>query len=135
MAIALQTEATRIYLVGDTFPAKDQIKSIGGHWDAERRAWWVGKGKLADAENICRTAPAPQARVEGKCSDCGKACKPPYALCWDCKQRRDARAGTRRCTTCGRQEGKRNSRGYVDGLRLMRSGECFGCYEERKMGY
>jgi uncharacterized repeat protein (TIGR03803 family) len=48
MAIALQTEATRIYLVGDTFAAKDRIKAIGGHWDPDRRAWWIGKGKLAE---------------------------------------------------------------------------------------
>jgi hypothetical protein len=135
--IALDIRDTRIYLRGDTYPAKDRIKAAGGHWDADEKAWWVGKThqKLAEMEALCATAPAPQPRVEGKCSDCGKTCKVPYTLCWDCKQKRDARAGTRKCTTCGAQEGKRNARGYIDGTRLMRSGECFDCWEERKMGY
>lgn len=39
-----------------------------------------------------------------------------------------------KCIVCGHVE-RRNSRGYVDGDRILRSGECQSCYEERKMGY
>lgn len=98
MALTLTTEASRIYFGGDTYAAKEQIKAIGGHWDADRRAWWVGKGKLADAERLCKSAPEPKPRIEGRCSDCGKECKAPYTLCWDCKGKRDQRAG--KCAKC-----------------------------------
>lgn len=39
-----------------------------------------------------------------------------------------------KCIVCGHVE-RRNSRGYVDSDRILRSGECQSCYEERKMGY
>lgn len=39
------------------------------------------------------------------------------------------------CCVCGHKE-ERDSRGYVQaGTRILRSGECQDCYEERKMGY
>lgn len=38
------------------------------------------------------------------------------------------------CKVCGHRE-YTNSRGYVDGDRIYRSGECQSCFEERKMGY
>src|SRR5262249_36438862 len=44
-SVALIEEKSRIYLTGNTFPIREQIKNLGGHWDGERRAWWVGKGK------------------------------------------------------------------------------------------
>lgn len=40
----------------------------------------------------------------------------------------------KKCATCGHRE-YRNARGYVEGDRILRSGECQSCYEERKMGY
>lgn len=40
----------------------------------------------------------------------------------------------RKCIVCGHVE-QRNSRGYVIGDKIYRSGECASCYEERKMGY
>lgn len=50
--VALEKVGTRIYLTGDTFPVKDKIKSIGGHWDGDRKAWWVGTAKAADAQKL-----------------------------------------------------------------------------------
>jgi len=41
----------------------------------------------------------------------------------------------RSCTVCGCKEAI-DKRGYpVGGVRILRSGECGDCYEERKMGY
>lgn len=57
MSITLQSEGRRIYLVGNTFAAKDQIKAIGGHWDADRKAWWVGSQNREAAEKIASDAP------------------------------------------------------------------------------
>ena len=35
-------EGRRSYLTGSTYDIKDAIKSAGGHWDPDRRAWWIG---------------------------------------------------------------------------------------------
>lgn len=64
MSITLQIEKSRIYFEGNTFPIKDQIKNLGGHWDGDARKWWVGKTKQADAERLVsgaaqQTAQAP----------------------------------------------------------------------------
>jgi hypothetical protein len=42
----------RVYFVGNTFPVKDQIKRLGGHWDADRKAWWIGAAKASEAETL-----------------------------------------------------------------------------------
>ena len=55
------TASSRVYLRGDTYAVKDKIKSIGGHWDADQKAWWVARSKEADAIAIS-TAPAPPSR-------------------------------------------------------------------------
>jgi hypothetical protein len=51
--VTLDNRGSRIYLRGDTYPVKDRIKSMGGHWDPDERAWWVGKAKLSDAQAFC----------------------------------------------------------------------------------
>jgi hypothetical protein len=69
MAITIERQGQRIYLTGDTYPVKDRIKALGGHWDDERRAWWIGATKdkeaqaLADSLNGAGAAPdAPRAK-------------------------------------------------------------------------
>lgn len=52
MSITLQREKTRIYLVGNTYPVKAEIKALGGHWDGDRKAWWVGTAKASEAEAL-----------------------------------------------------------------------------------
>lgn len=52
MTITLEKTGSRIYLTGDTFAVKDKIKSMGGHWDGDRRAWWVGAAKAAAAQQL-----------------------------------------------------------------------------------
>jgi len=97
-------------ITGNTYPVKDQIKAIGGRWDAERRGWLV-----PDA-----VADQARALVAGGAAAGGVT---HYA----------SRRPTK-CRCCGHVE-RRNSRGYVEGDRILRSGECQSCYEERKMGY
>lgn len=48
--IELKEEGQRVYVLGNTFPIKDAIKSAGGHWDADRKAWWIGKKKKSELE-------------------------------------------------------------------------------------
>lgn len=107
--VTYETVGTRVYILGDTYAIRAAIKAAGGHWDGERKAWWVGAAKRADIEQAV-TAAAPVADT------------------------RTSRPRT--CRSCGYVEPRYASgyrRGYVE--RVYRSGECQSCYEERKMGY
>lgn len=78
--ITLQTEGRRVYIIGNSFPIKEQIKSAGGHWDSDRKAWWIGAGKKEEIEKAISGAPAEQKKeeeiydgeVKGKASYKGK---------------------------------------------------------------
>lgn len=62
--ITIEQRGQRVYLRGDTYGHKDAIKAIGGHWDGDARAWWVGAAKVADATALVQqlaAAPAPAA--------------------------------------------------------------------------
>lgn len=50
--ITLRKQSQRIYFDGNTFAVKDRIKSIGGKWDADNKAWWVGAAKADAAEKL-----------------------------------------------------------------------------------
>lgn len=52
MAITLEKAGARVYLNGNTFPVKAEIKAMGGHWDGDRKAWWVGAAKHGEAEAL-----------------------------------------------------------------------------------
>ena len=52
MAITIERKGQRVYLIGDTFAVKDRIKSMGEHWDGDRRAWWVGQAKETQAREL-----------------------------------------------------------------------------------
>lgn len=49
MTIELVREGRRTYFIGNTFSVKDVIKGNGGHWDADRKAWWIGSHEKAQA--------------------------------------------------------------------------------------
>lgn len=61
--INLSREGRRTYIVGDTFRIKDDIKAAGGHWDADRRAWWLGDHAKAESlvAGVKAAPPAPVA--------------------------------------------------------------------------
>lgn len=52
MTITIKPEGQRLYAVGNTYPIKDALKSIGAKWDAETKAWWVGAAKRAELEAV-----------------------------------------------------------------------------------
>jgi hypothetical protein len=99
----------RIAITGNTYPVKDQLKALGGRWDADRKAWMVPADQADQA----------RALVAGASSR-------PVAT--------PSTYHPRKCVACGHVE-RRTSRGYVEGDRILRSGECQSCYDERKMGY
>ena len=80
----LKKENRRIYIVGNTYNMKDAIKSIGGHWDADRKQWYVGSSKLADAEKLIgsKTAARAQNVVEEKALGTAKYKGHTYFVLW-----------------------------------------------------
>lgn len=65
MAITIERDGQRFYFLGDTYPVKGRIKAMGGHWDGDRRAWWVGAKKEAEARALADelATPAQKAAV------------------------------------------------------------------------
>jgi len=61
MSISLQTEGRRTYITGNTYPHRDAIRSIGAHWDADRKMWWTAKRDEAQAlvAKLGAAAPIP----------------------------------------------------------------------------
>lgn len=74
ITVSYETVGARVYVLGQTFAIKDTIKSVGGHWDADRKAWWIGATKRADLEVAIATAkPAdPSSYRPSKCKQCGR---------------------------------------------------------------
>jgi hypothetical protein len=52
---------TTILVTGNTYPVKDQIKALGGRWDAASKGWRVPADKAAAAQALVAGAPV-QAR-------------------------------------------------------------------------
>lgn len=69
MSIDIVSEGRRHYITGNTYPVRDRIRSLGAHWDAERKAWWTGKRdeaeQLVAKLNEQATARCEQERREG----------------------------------------------------------------------
>lgn len=82
MTLTVEKTGRRFYIVGNTYPIKDEIKSAGCKWDAERRAWWTGKVDVAEqlaskADSSPKNeAPGLDAKVAGRATYKGR----PYYL-------------------------------------------------------
>lgn len=63
MAITIQSEGRRHYLIGDTYSIKDRLRTAGAHWDTERKAWWTSKREVAD-RFVTEASAQQQARSE-----------------------------------------------------------------------
>jgi hypothetical protein len=49
---SLELIGARLYFRGAPFGAKDRLKALGAHWDAEEHCWWIGRAKRAEAERL-----------------------------------------------------------------------------------
>lgn len=92
--INITTEGRRVYVTGDTYPIRETISQCGGHWDGDRKAWWVGTAKKAEIEsaiqkqigqpvqpanaggNQAKEAPGLDAKIAGRAEYKGK----PYYI-------------------------------------------------------
>jgi hypothetical protein len=50
-----------VLVTGNTYPVKDQIKALGGRWDAASKGWRVPADKATAAQELVAGAPV-QAR-------------------------------------------------------------------------
>lgn len=48
MGITVDVVGRRHYFRGDTYGVKDKLRAAGAHWDADERAWWIGKRDVAE---------------------------------------------------------------------------------------
>lgn len=48
---------TKVAIVGNTYPIRDALKSMGGTWDAKTKSWMVPAEKATEAQALLKTAP------------------------------------------------------------------------------
>jgi len=62
-----------VLIVGNTFPHKEALKSMGGKWDPNARGWMVPAAKAAEARDLVGTTPSSprRARWAGRRGPCG----------------------------------------------------------------
>lgn len=46
-----------IAITGNTYPVKDQLKALGGRWNADAKAWMVPDDKADEARRLVEVAP------------------------------------------------------------------------------
>jgi hypothetical protein len=83
-------------ITGNTFPVKDQLRALGGKWDAARRGWSVPDDKADEARKLVASAPvekkqfsAPRRRGTPTGCRCGSV--EEYIKnsdCWQCNHDR-----------------------------------------------
>jgi hypothetical protein len=55
------TTTTTTLISGDTYPVKEQLKAMGGRWDADARGWRVPADRAAEAQALVGAPRAPRA--------------------------------------------------------------------------
>lgn len=83
-----------VAITGNTYPVKDQIKALGGRWDADGKAWRVPAAQADAARALVAGAAKPRPSCSSgyrptKCTYCGCAASqynPVYrnGKCRDC---------------------------------------------------
>lgn len=51
-----------VAITGNTYPVKDQIKALGGRWNADAKAWMVPEDKADQARALVSGAPKQRYR-------------------------------------------------------------------------
>ncbi len=82
-----------ILITGNTYPVKEQIKAMGGRWDAAASGWRVPAERADEALALVQSANATSPSGRLTCRDCGQTGKrgdypfstlPGSGLCDDC---------------------------------------------------
>jgi hypothetical protein len=75
----------QVAIVGNTYPVKEALKSLGAHWNPDQKAWMIDAAKAEKARAIVAGAPrSTSTRPHSeKCHDCGQPSR-GYYYCYDC---------------------------------------------------
>jgi len=71
MTTTLEQAGRRLYFRSAPYEVRGTLKALGAKWDPDRRSWWIGSGKRAQAKelvariNATMTAQAEAERTEG----------------------------------------------------------------------
>jgi len=63
---------TLVAIIGNTYPVKDEIKALGGRWDATRKCWMVPQERADEARTLVEAQPA------WVCDECGAELSRPW---------------------------------------------------------
>lgn len=56
MGITLEKIGKRIYIRGNTYSIKDELKSLGAKWDPQGKAWWALSEKEDELKQVVKSA-------------------------------------------------------------------------------
>lgn len=56
--IAIKDLGRKLYVIGNTYPIRNELKGIGAQWDAAEKAWFVGAYRRAQLEALLSTPSA-----------------------------------------------------------------------------
>lgn len=77
-----------VAITGNTYPVKDQIKALGGRWNAGEKCWMVPAEKADAAKSMVSGAPRQSFEKSSygqrKCCKCGHPVTGNYSTCKDC---------------------------------------------------
>ena len=81
-----------IAITGNTYPVKDQIKALGGKWDANSKSWIVPDDKAEQARALLPAVAPKQTTYRNlssnrrNCPDVTKPCRKCGSYCYgDCE--------------------------------------------------
>ena len=82
-SVALEKVGRRVYVRGNTYPIKGELRSAGAKWDPEQKAWWIGSSKRAAIESVVSSGAsashvAPRRDVEAPGTDATVAGRARY---------------------------------------------------------
>jgi hypothetical protein len=72
-------------ITGNTYPVRDQLKALGGQWNAQDKAWMVPDDRAEEARRIVASAPqqTKRKRYHRSCAECGAPSR-GYYRCYTC---------------------------------------------------
>lgn len=117
--LTIEQSGRRLYVAGNSFPIKDQLKSIGCKWDGETKQWWIGTAKRAELEAVINNAGTTQEQaaesvmVTGRATYKGKS----YYVVWDGNSRK---TGEYCCKLCFRDGSKEFWAKEMDQLKITK---------------
>ena len=65
-----------VAIVGNTYPVKEKLKSIGAKWNADAKSWMIDEAKLSEAQKIVSETPKDFKAtpfIYHRCKECGCA--------------------------------------------------------------